>query len=371
MKVVILHDALPPDARPDELDVLVQAECVKEALHRLGHACTALPLGLDLERSAAGLRESAPDPVFNLVESVGGTGRLIHLAPSLLDHLRIPYTGARAEAMFLTSNKLLAKQILATHGIDTPAWLRANASQSHDGKKAIARGREEPLPNGRGSDIPRGSDMPHGDDRVPRSEGSERHDGALAAAYIIKSVWEEASLGLDDDAVFRPGSFEELAREVGMRAERLGGEAFAEAFVEGREFNLALLAGPDGPELLPPAEIRFVDYPADRPRIVGYKAKWQEDSHEYNNTPRTFDFPAADATLLDALCDVARRCWDTLGLAGYARVDFRVDSDGRPWVLEVNANPCLSPDAGFMAAARQAGLDMTGVVRRLVDGALL
>ncbi len=348
MKVVILHDALPPDARPDELDVLVQAECVKEALHRLGHDCTALPLGMDLERSAARLRESAPDLVFNLVESVGGTGRLIHLAPSLLDHLRIPYTGARAEAMFLTSNKLLAKQILADHGIDTPAWLRA-PFQSRDRKGAVLLGSERPLPYGRGSDTTPG--------------------GALAPVYIIKSVWEEASLGLDDDAVVRPGSFEELAREVGARADRLGGEAFAEAFVEGREFNLALLAGPDGPEILPPAEIRFVDYPADRPRIVGYKAKWQEDSHEYNNTPRTFDFPAADATLLAALCDVARRCWDILGLAGYARVDFRVDGDGRPWVLEVNANPCLSPDAGFMAAARQAGLDMTGVVGRLVDGA--
>ncbi len=387
MNVVILHDALPPDARPDELDVLVQVDAVERALHKLGHRCTTIPFGLNLEQVTDRLREQAPKLVFNLVESAGGSGRLIHLSPSLLENLRIPYTGARVEPMFLTSNKVLAKQFLAAHDIDTPAWLAADPNgvaggpgslnlgarlgqrASHTLLSAEQTGAGNRSPKSGGLGPPDGWGVAPASRRCASATGGRRY-GTLASAYIIKSVWEEASLGLDDDAVVRPGSFEQLAREVGDRAERLGGEAFAEAFVDGREFNLAVLAGPDGPEVLPPAEIRFVDYPPDRPRIVGYKAKWHEDSHEYRNTPRTFDFPAADATLVETLGRVTRQCWDLFGLTGYARVDFRVDGDGRPWVLEVNANPCLSPDAGFMAAANRHGLDMADVVRRLLAAAL-
>ena len=64
--------------------------------------------------------------------------------------------------------------------------------------------------------------------------------------------------------------------------------------------------------------------------------------------------------------DTAGRCWDIFNLRGYARVDFRVDNTGKPWVLEVNANPCLSPDGGFIAAAKQSGIDYNGVIERIV-----
>jgi D-alanine-D-alanine ligase len=91
---------------------------------------------------------------------------------------------------------------------------------------------------------------------------------------------------------------------------------------------------------------------------------------EYMNTPRRFDFPLADRALLDELEALARRCWTAFDLHGYARVDFRVDSDGQPWILEVNANPCLSPDAGFAAALQQAELTLTDAVERILADAL-
>jgi D-alanine-D-alanine ligase len=72
---------------------------------------------------------------------------------------------------------------------------------------------------------------------------------------------------------------------------------------------------------------------------------------------------------LGRLRELARQCWQLFALRGYARVDFRVDPQGRPWVLEVNTNPCLSPDAGFLAAAAQAGLSPMDVIRRIVEGA--
>jgi D-alanine-D-alanine ligase len=229
------------------------------------------------------------------------------------------------EAMFITSSKTLCKKILAAAGIPTPRWFTP--------------------------------------------EMLADHVAPMSGRYIIKSVWEEASVGLDDDSVQDFIEPAELLADMRLRQPRLGGSAFAEAYIDGREFNLSLLGGDNRVQVMPPAEIEFVNYAADKPRIVGYSAKWREDSPEYRNTPRTFDFADGDRALLADLMALAKRCWDLLGLRGYARVDFRVDGQGRPWVLEVNANPCLSPDAGFVAAVGRAGLAMPEVVRRLIEDA--
>jgi D-alanine-D-alanine ligase len=121
--------------------------------------------------------------------------------------------------------------------------------------------------------------------------------------------------------------------------------------------------------VLPIPEIEFVDYPASKPRIVGYAAKWHEDSFECRNTVRRFVDPAQEGALCAELGRVALKCWDIFQLRGYARVDFRVDADGTPWVLEVNANPCISPDAGFAAALEEAGTPYEEGIERIVSSA--
>ncbi|HEY8012399.1 MAG TPA: hypothetical protein VIE70_00785, partial [Dongiaceae bacterium] len=131
-------------------------------------------------------------------------------------------------------------------------------------------------------------------------------------------------------------------------------------------FNLSLLAGSRGMELLPPAEMCFVGFPPGKPRIVNYAAKWDEHSFEFHATPRRFDFGAEDGDLLKRLAATAEACWRLFELRGYARVDCRVDERGAVQVLEVNINPCLSPDAGFAAAAAQAGLDLPAIVARIL-----
>ncbi len=138
------------------------------------------------------------------------------------------------------------------------------------------------------------------------------------------------------------------------------------SFIDGREFNLAVIGGREGLEILPPSEILFVDYPDGKPKIVDYRAKWLEESFEYQHTPRTFDFRPEDGPAVERMRELAAECWRTFGLRGYARVDFRLDGAGQPWIMEVNANPCINPDSGFVATADRAGLDYTSLVRRII-----
>lgn len=317
---------MPPEAPPDEQDVLHEASAVAAALRELGWEPVELDLTPDLERAARELAGREPAFVFNLVESVEGRGRFIVLAQTLLETLGIPFTGAGLEAMIHSTSKPAAKRLLGLAGVATPAWM--SAEQTLAGPP--------PFP----------------------------------APWIVKNAWEHASIGLDDASVAADADALRLA--VARRARREGlADLFVEAFVDGREFNLSLLGRRSAePDVLPPAEIVFEGFPAGTPRLVGYRAKWDERSAEYRATPRRFDFPPGDAPLLAELAAVARRCWSLFGLRGHARVDFRVDAAGRPLVLEVNANPCLSSDAGFAAAAARAGLSTRDTVGRIVADTL-
>jgi len=327
--VAVLHGAVAPDARKDELDVLVQAQAVAESLGRLGLEPTAVPLDLDLGAAARRLLELRPRLVFNLVESIDGRDRLMSAAPTLLEALHLAYTGCSSTAAALSGDKLAAKRMMRRAGIPTPAW----------------------------------------------AELSEVSTGCAPLAFpaLLKSAWDHASFGLEEVCA-SAAEVERALRDRQQGPERPdcppASELFAESYIDGREFNLSLLEEDGAPCVLPPAEMQFLDYPADKPRIVGYAAKWQEGSFEYTHTVRRFDFGAEDQVLLERLVQVARRCWELFELSGYARVDFRVDPAGRPWVLEVNANPCLSPDAGFAAAAARGGLSYDAVVERLVRAAL-
>jgi len=334
MRVAVLFNAVGENAATDELDVLVQVEAISASLKRLGHETESVPCTLDLRDILRRLDGIRPDVVFNLVECLEGYGRLIFAVPSMLDAVGIPYTGSPAEALFLTSHKILAKERFRAAGLPTPDWIG-------------------PWPDGGMSSIV-----------------GKRGRGRARADYIIKSVWEHASFGIDDDLVIRKADEAAVRRAMEERAPRLRGECFAEAFIDGREFNISVLSGPDGLTVLPLAEIVFIDYPAGKPKIVSYKAKWEEDSFEYRGTPRSFDFTPEDGALLEDLRALTRSSWELFGLGGYARVDYRVDAKGRPYILEINANPCISPDSGFVAAAGRGGLQYDTMVQRILEAAL-
>ncbi|MBI5594202.1 MAG: ATP-grasp domain-containing protein [Deltaproteobacteria bacterium] len=329
MRIAVLYGSMSENTSKDEQDGLVQVDSVSKALSELNHDPVPVSFSLDVKETLKKIAEINPALVFNLVESIDGQGRLIHLAPSILDAMNMAYTGAGTDAIYTTSNKILAKQILRGAGIPTPVFV------------------------------------------TPENAG--QHKSPICNPGIIKSVWEHGSVGIGYDSVVFPKTRDQLLREMDRRKDQLGGACFTEAFIEGREFNLSLLAknGNGIPQVLPPAEIRFENYPEDRHKIVDYKAKWESESFEYQHTVRAFDFPDQDRPLLDRIEKIARQCWNLFNLKGYARVDFRVDASGNPWVLEVNTNPCIAPDSGFVAAAHQADLSFKHVIERILHEPLV
>jgi D-alanine-D-alanine ligase len=180
--------------------------------------------------------------------------------------------------------------------------------------------------------------------------------------YIVKPIWEDGSLGITSESVFecKPG-FEEKLENLD------DSHWFIEDFIDGREFNISVMAGKDGPEVLPPAEIVFVNYDSERPKIIDFKAKWEMDSFEYINTVREFPGNNINQQLASNLKEAALSCWQLFGLKGYARVDVRTDNSDNVFVIEINGNPCISPDGGFVAAPREAGYIFTEVLQRIID----
>ncbi|MGD9867604.1 MAG: ATP-grasp domain-containing protein [Hyphomicrobiales bacterium] len=304
--------------RPDEADTLAAAGQVAESLGRLGYGTEIVHLGLDLTRLET-LAARRPCAIFNMVEALEGDAALAHLPLAVLDHLRVPYTGASAAAWRMTLSKRLTKELLRAHGLPTPGWWMA------------------------GENIPDG------------------------ATVIVKSEWEHGSVGIDADSVVPAAK---ALPEIAVREQRFGGDFFAEEYIDGREFNVGLIGSASRPCVLPVPEILFEGIEPGRPRIVDYEAKWDTGSQAYHGTPRRFGLERSEPALAGRLAGLALDCWKAFGLSGYARVDFRVSLQGEPYILEINPNPALAADAGFPAAAAEAGMGYDRMIARIVDAAV-
>ncbi|HXJ02760.1 MAG TPA: ATP-grasp domain-containing protein [Micropepsaceae bacterium] len=321
MRVLILHSDVPPDAPPDDQDTLLQAIAIESTLAGLGHEPARAVFTPDPSALEALIARECPDLVFNLVETVWGKGLYGALAPQMLGQLGVPFTGGKAAAIAACTDKILSKRLLRGAGLPTPDW----------------------------------SEPPHwgniGDGR-----------------WIVKSVSEDASLGLDDGAVV-VGREAVVARAQGSAA-RHGGRWFAESYIEGREFNVALIERDGVPYVLPIGEMQFERWDENRPRIIGYAAKWDEAAADYRDTTRVFAWGEREPDLHERLERLSKECWSLFGLTGYARVDFRVDPHGQPYILEINPNPCLEPNAGVAAAAEQAQLPYAALIDDILRAAL-
>lgn len=306
-----------------ELGVVACAWAVGRALEEVGYRVVLVPLQTELETALA------PYPptqyvVFNFGE--GLEGRLFEEARIAwaLEAMGYRFTGSDGYTISQAAHKARTKALLAAAGVPTPPWRVF---------RDPAEVPDAPLPG-------------------------------LPFPLIVKPVAEDASLGVGPDAVvYDP---EALRRRVAYVVECYRQAALAESFVRGREFNISVWGEP--PQVLPLAEIDFSAFSDPLECIVSFAAKWLEDSFEYHHT--LVVCPAdVEPWLGEIIAETALRAYEVIGCRGYARVDMRV-ADGVPYVLEVNPNPDLSPDAGFARAACAAGYDYTAMITRILSLAL-
>ncbi|HBS88231.1 MAG: hypothetical protein A2W91_04505 [Bacteroidetes bacterium GWF2_38_335] len=318
-KVVIAFNEVQENAGPDELDIFDQVELAENCLKELGYETSRVTVNLDLSKFKKALLDEKPDLIFNLVESINNHGELLYFAPALYNNLRIPYTGVNTNGLFITTNKPLAKVWMQRNNIPTPE--SAELNETHKLKK----------------------------DKT----------------YLVKPKLEDGSLGFDDDLVFKGADVDKFDKIKTMSTNHF----FIEEYVDGREFNISMLGGNKGPEILPIPEMNFHNFPEDKPKIMGFRAKWEEGSFEYENTSRSFIDETSENVLVDKLKKICVECWNAFELSGFVRVDFRVDKQGNPYVLEVNANPCITPGSGFYSACEKAGYTFTSAVVRIIEDA--
>jgi D-alanine-D-alanine ligase len=291
---------------------------VAEALGSLGFATEIIEVAHDLA-SIETLASRGPLIVFNLVDAIEGDGRLAPRVPARLDAFGIFYTGCGTSALVETLSKVGTKLKLAHAGLPIPDW---------------------------------------------SSDGTGLHPDARV---IVKPVWEHGSLGLDETSVVHCA---DAPGVVAARTLSLNTEHFAETYIEGREFHVALLERIWGTELLPIAEILFAGFELHAPKIYGYDGKWIPESAAYIGTLRRFGLEENEPELAERLKQLALACWFLFGFSGYARVDFRVDAAGTPFIIDVNPNPYLTPDSEDAVAAGEAGISYKDLVASIVESSL-
>ncbi|HJT32205.1 MAG TPA: hypothetical protein VJ783_09190 [Pirellulales bacterium] len=327
MNAAILYNepSLPSD-HPDyaqEAGVLEAVEAVEAALAAAGRPSTRLPIGSQPLAIADALRQIDADVIVNLCEGLAGVGGGESQVTGLIELTGIPFTGSGSECLALVLHKARTKWLLHGAGLPTAPFRYV----PHNAPVAI-------------------------DEFTPLLQ---------AGPVIVKPAHEDASLGIGPESVVRDVRGL-LARVENVRSRY--GEVIVEQFLSGREFNVGIVALPDL-TLLPLAEI---EYQPGASGLVSYDAKWTPGTVDYGGTPVRCPAEVSEA-LAAEISRVSLAAFRLTGARDYARVDLRLDADGRVFILEVNANPDISPSAGLARGILASGMSYNEFVIRLVETA--
>ncbi|MBC7895113.1 MAG: D-alanine--D-alanine ligase [Cytophagaceae bacterium] len=326
LRVLLLTD--PRNLPPDDIATMSEADAlayrtewdVIRTLREIGHEVQPLGVYDELRPIREAIDTFKPDIVFNLLEEFASNTLQGYNVAGFLELLGVPYTGCNPRGLILTGEKSLAKKVLIYHRIRLPAFHVA----------------------------PLGRKM-----RRPR---------ALGFPLIVKSLTEHASLGISQASLVNDD--EELAERVAFIHRRLGTDALVEQFITGRELYVGVF-GNDRLVALPPRELVFEKAPADTPVIATARAKHNLDYQKRHGIEQRAadELPAGVAATIGHL---SKRIYKTLGLSGYARLDYRLSPEGLLWFLEANPNPELADGQEFASAARQHGIEYAELLQRIV-----
>ncbi|MCB0369264.1 MAG: ATP-grasp domain-containing protein, partial [Bdellovibrionales bacterium] len=293
---------------------------VKKCLIKAGHKVEILGAYEELKKIQVAINEYQPHVVFNLLEEFNGEAIFDQHVVSYLELLGIPYTGCNPKGLMIARDKALSKKILTYHKIPTPKF--------------------QTFPKNR-----------------------RRRGGALKNfPYIVKCLNEEASLGISQASLVY--NQEKLFERVDFIHEKFNTSAIAEEFIEGKEYFVGVL-GNHRLETLPVWELRFDKVDDPEMQFYSTNAKFDEEYRKRKGIKtQKANLPQE---LEKQLQKVAKRAFRALGLSGYARMDLRVDKNGKPYLIEANPNPDISEADDFAESAKAMGIQYKDLLNRILN----
>jgi D-alanine-D-alanine ligase len=324
--LALVHEHLvPPDTLPEGVDP-VTAEWrtewdVVSTLRALGHEVQPLGVHDDLGDIRRMFQDWKPHIAFNLLEGFNDVTIFDQNVVSHLELLKLPYTGCNPRGLLLARDKSLSKKLLAYHRIPVPEF------------------------------------------EVFRIGRPVRRPKRLAFPLIVKSLTQEASIGISQASVV--DSDEKLRERVAFIHESICTAAIAEQYIDGRELYVGVI-GNQLLQALPVWELFFTNMPPEAKRIATDRVKWSvkyQKKYEIESGAAR-DLPPATAELIQHVC---KRTFRALELSGYARIDLRLDTEGRAWVIEANPNPQIARGEDFAASAENAGISYESLLQRIVN----
>lgn len=281
-----------------------------------------LALNKDIQTAIKRIKNHNPDVIFNFVESIEGDTNFESFIPGLFDIIDIRYTGNNSMCLGNCLNKIRTKQLLNFNNVRTPAYQVINPKDIIE-------------------------------------------ESAIKLNYpvIMKLVTEDASIGISENSVVY--DFPSLSKQSKFLFGNYGKSVILEEYVRGRELNVSILGG----NVLPISEISFSGLPKDLPKIVTYEAKWAPNSTYFNNTKPVCPAPL-NSKLESKVKEIALKAYHALGCRDYARVDIRLNKNNVPYVIEINPNPDISPDTGFVRSSKAAGIEYHELLNKLAQFAL-
>jgi D-alanine-D-alanine ligase len=297
---------------------------VVSSLRELGHEVRCLGVGSDLGVIRNAIAEGQPHAVFNLLEDFHDVPIYDQNVASYLELLGVPYTGCNSRGLMLARDKGISKKLLSYHRIPVPEFA------------------------------------------VFRMGSAVRRPRRLAFPLIVKSLTKEGSAGIAQTSLVFDD--DKLAERVAFIHKRLRTDAIVERYIDGRELYVAIL-GNARLQVFPVWELLFTKVPEEAPRIATEKVKWDAAYRERHGI-KTSPAKALPDALVARIRNLCKRIYRVLELSGYARVDLRLDAEGRIYVLEANPNPQLAYGEDFAESAELAGVSYDGLLQRIVNLAL-
>jgi len=324
--LVAVHETLiPPDTLAGHTDREIEEWRtefdVVSHLKRAGHEVQCLGILDSLTELRAAIQDWRPDLVFNLLEEFAGIVSHDQHLVAFLELLHQPYTGCNPRGLTLSRDKVLSKQLLSFHRIETPKFM------------VFPRERQV---------------------RLPRR---------MRYPLFVKSATDDASLGIAQASIVDDAA--SLTERIRFIHEQNKSNALVEEFIDGREIYVGVF-GNERLTVLPPWEMTFGSLPPGQAAIATRKVKWDRKYQEKHGitTTKAENLPEG---VMPRLARLTRRIYRALHLSGYARMDFRMRADGSVFVLEANANPNLAQDEDFAQSAASAGIGYSALLSRILS----